>query len=390
MAREVKLKLGFARDTRDATLTIPDDEPTPWGRDSRLALVGNPTSRVDGAPKANGGAKYTYDIDLPGMLHGVILRSPYPHARVRRIDLAAARSLAGVRAVISRDDVVVRFAGQEVAAVAAVSAEIADEALGLIAVEYEELPFVAEMEAALKPDAPKVFASGNLGTPKIFASGNVADGFERAAVTHEAVYTTAVQTHVWLETHGAVASWEGDQLTVWCSTQGIFTVRDDLAVFFNLPPENVRVLTNYLGGGFGSKLGCGPEVVIAAQLAQAAGAAVKLMLPRAAEHVATGNRPNSWQQVKVAAGRDGALIAISLVQHGSGGIGGGAGSSGPYRSVYRCPNIRTEERDIYGQQRTLRAYARARMAPGMLCTRAGTRRTRQSAQNRSARVASPQ
>src|SRR5216684_3419485 len=140
MAREVKLKLGFAGDARDATLTIPDDEPNPWGRDDRLALVGNPTSRIDGALKATGGAKYTYDIDLPGMLHGAILRSPYPHARVRRIDLGAAQSLAGVRAAIRRDDETVRFAGQEVAAVAAVSAEIADEALGLIAVDYEELP----------------------------------------------------------------------------------------------------------------------------------------------------------------------------------------------------------------------------------------------------------
>jgi xanthine dehydrogenase YagR molybdenum-binding subunit len=347
MAREVKLKLGFARDARDATLTIPDDEPTPWGRDDRLALVGNPTPRIDGALKATGGAKYTYDIDLPGMLHGAILRSPYPHARVRRIDLGAAQSLAGVRAAIRRDDETVRFAGQEVAAVAAVSAEIADEALGLIAVDYEELPFVAEMEAALRPDAPKVFARGNTGAPKVSASGNLADGFEQAAVTHEAIYTTAVQTHVSLETHGAVASWEGDQLTVWCSTQGIFTVRDDLAVRFNLPPENVRVLTNYLGGGFGSKFGAGAEVVIAAQLTRAAGAPVKLMLPRAAEHVATGNRPSSWQHVKLGARRDGALTAISLVQHGSGGIGGGAGSSGPYRSVYRCANVRTEDRDVY-------------------------------------------
>ena len=101
-----------------------------------------------------------------------------------------------------------------------------------------------------------------------------------AAAVHEALYTTPVQTHVSLETHGAVASWKGDELTVWCSTQGVFTVRDDLAVLFHLPPDKVRVITEYLGGGFGSKFGAGAEVVIAARLARLAGAPVKLMLPR--------------------------------------------------------------------------------------------------------------
>jgi xanthine dehydrogenase YagR molybdenum-binding subunit len=156
-----------------------------------------------------------------------------------------------------------------------------------------------------------------------------------------------VQTHVSLETHGAVARWDGDELTVWCSTQGIFTVREDLAVMFNLPPEKVRVISAYLGGGFGSKFGAGAEVIIAAQLARDAGAPVKLMLPRAAEHLATGNRPSSWQRVKLAADRGGKLVAIELEQHGSGGIGGGAGSSGPYLTLYQCRNARVEERNVY-------------------------------------------
>ncbi|MBV8774947.1 MAG: xanthine dehydrogenase family protein molybdopterin-binding subunit, partial [Deltaproteobacteria bacterium] len=348
MARRLTLKLGYARDVQDVTVVVPDDEPAPWQFDERFALVGVDTPRLDGVLKATGNARYTYDLELPGMLYGAILRSPYPHARVGKIDLAGALQMSGVRAAIARADQVVRFAGQEVAAVAAITPELAMDALGAIRVDYQPLPFVASMQDALKGSAPRVFASGsNASAAKVFHTGNVENGFRQAAAIHEAVYTTPVQAHVSLETHGAVASWDRDKLTVWVSTQGIFTVRDDLMVFFALPPENVRVITTYLGGGFGSKFGAGAEVVMAAQLAREAGAPVKLMLPRAAEHLATGNRPSSWQHVKVAAASDAKLTAIDLFQHGSGGIGGGAGSSGPFKQVYNCPNVRTEERNVY-------------------------------------------
>jgi len=348
MARRLTLKLGFARQVQDVTVVVPDDEPTPWELDERFAVVGVDTPRLDGPLKAAGSARYTYDIELPGMLYGAILRSPYPHARVGKIDLAGARRIPGVRAAIARDDQVVRFAGQEVAAVAAISPQVADDALAAITVDYQPLPFIANMEQALKPSAPPVFASGSNATnAKLFEAGNVVHGFGQAAAVHEAIYTTQVQAHVSLETHGSVARWDGDQLTVWVSTQGIFTVRDDLMVFFALPPENVRVITAYIGGGFGSKFGAGAEVIMTAQLAREAAAPVKLMLPRAAEHLATGNRPNSWQHVKLGAAADGKLTAIELIQRGSGGIGGGAGSSGPYKQLYNCPNVRTEERNIY-------------------------------------------
>jgi xanthine dehydrogenase YagR molybdenum-binding subunit len=348
MARTVTVRLGFEGDLSDVKLVIPDEEPTPWQWGDKLSVVGRAAPRVDGPLKATGSARYTYDIDLPAMLYGAILRSPCPHARVHGVDLSRARALPGVRAAIERGEATVRFAGQEVAAVAAVSPAIANDALALIKVEYEPLPFVTDMEDAQKPSAPRVFASrSNAAPPSVKETGNAANALAQAAVTHEAVYTTPVQTHVSLETHGAVARWENDELTVWCSTQGIFTVRDDLAVLFNLPPDKVSVITAYLGGGFGSKFGAGPEVVIAAQLARAAGAPVKLMLPRSAEHLATGNRPSSRQQVKLGADRDGKLVAIQLVEEGSGGIGGGAGSAGPYHSLYRCANIRTQERDVY-------------------------------------------
>jgi xanthine dehydrogenase YagR molybdenum-binding subunit len=314
MAQRITLKLGFAGGTRDVPVVIPDDEPIPWQWGATFAVVGIETPRVDGAVKATGAARYTYDIDLPGMLHGAILRSPHPHARVRRVDLSGARRLAGVRAALERGGETVRFAGQEVAAVAATSPAIAADALALIKVDYEPMPFVAAIEDALKPDASRVFArGGNAGARRVSSRGNLKQGFEQAPIVHEAIYTTQVQTHVSLETHGAVARWNGDELTVWCSTQGIFGVRDDLEVLFNLPPDRVRVITQYLGGGFGSKFGAGVEVMIAAQLARDADAPVKLMLPRAAEHLATGNRPSSSQHVRIGSSRDGQLSAIELI-----------------------------------------------------------------------------
>lgn len=348
MARQVTLKLGFADEVRDFTVVLPEDEPIPWQWGDRFSVVRKETPRVDGPLKATGSARYSYDIRMPGMLHGAILRSLHAHAMVRSVDLSEARRHDGVVAALRVEDSEVRFAGQEVAAVAAVSPEVAADALRRIAVEYTLLPFVVDMDEAMAAGAPRVFGSrSNLGEPRVAGVGDVARAFKEAAAVHEALYTTPVQTHVALETHGAVASWEDDELTVWCSTQGVFAVRDDLAVLFELPSDKVRVITEYLGGGFGSKFGAGAEVVIAARLARLAGAPVKLMLPRAAEHVATGNRPSSSQRVRLAAGGDGKLTAIELTSHGSGGIGGGAGTSGPYRSIYPCANVRIEERDVY-------------------------------------------
>jgi CO/xanthine dehydrogenase Mo-binding subunit len=347
MSRRVTLSLGFAGHTREVTVVIPDGEPMPWQFGEHFEEIGRETPRVDGPLKVTGAARYTYDIALPGMLYGAILRSPHPHARIRGIDLSAAKRLAGVRAAISSDDSVARFAGQDVAAVAAISSDIAADALKLIRVTYDPLPFVTEMDIAAQNGAPKVFEGhSNVGRPAVWSTGDVARALASASVTHEATYITPVQTHVSLETHGAVARWDGDELTVWSSTQGIFGVRDDLAVLFNLPPGKVRVITEYLGGGFGSKFGAGREQILAAKLARAAGAPVKLMLARAEEHLATGNRPNSDQKVKLGVDRDGRLVAIELTQRGSGGIGAGSGSSGPFKSIYHCPNIRTHETNI--------------------------------------------
>src|ERR1019366_10651880 len=141
MSRRVKLNLGYEGNLHDIAVVIPDDEPTPWQWGDKLDIVGKSTPRVDGPLKATGAARYSYDIELPGMLYGAILRSPYPHARIKNIDSSRARRLNGVRAMMSMDADVVRFAGQEVAAVAAISSDIANDAIALINVEYEPLPF---------------------------------------------------------------------------------------------------------------------------------------------------------------------------------------------------------------------------------------------------------
>src|ERR1700683_288370 len=220
MSRRVTLNLGYEGNLRDVTVVIPDDEPTPWQWGDKLEIVGHPTPRIDGPLKATGTAKYTYDIQLPGMLYGAILRSPLPHARIKSIDTARAARLRGVRAIINIDDDVVRFAGQEVAAVAAISSYIANDALALIKVDYEPLPFVADLDAAMAAGAPAVFENGsNLGGAKDSSHGDAAQGFAHAETVHQATYSTQVQTHVSLEVHGSGASWDGDKLTVWTSTQ---------------------------------------------------------------------------------------------------------------------------------------------------------------------------
>ena len=382
------LRIGYGGQVKDVEVQVPEGEPPIWDGTATLATVGSPVPRLDGDAKVRGRARYTYDINLPGMLHGRTLRSPHPHARIVSIDAAKARRLPGVKAVITfeRPDAFAAlgetdeagnpieggeskaaggkrrllFAGEEVAAVAATTPEIAEDALELIEVRYEELPHVVDLEEARKAGAPKVMADGNVKEPRVRKRGDIGAGFEDAAVVVEGTYRTQVAVHHALETHGAVARWEGGKLTAWASTQGVFGVRDDLAKFFKIPVRDVRVISEYLGGGFGAKFGAGIPVTTAALLAKQAGAPVKLMLDRQEESLATGNRPNSVQWIKVGARRDGTLTAIHLKSHGTGGIAGGAGVGGPAWMIYACPNVLVEEQDVL----TNAGFAMPFRAPG--------------------------
>jgi predicted house-cleaning NTP pyrophosphatase (Maf/HAM1 superfamily) len=181
----------------------------------------------------------------------------------------------------------IRFAGQEIAALAAETSEAAEDAIRAIRVSYAPRPFVVSLEKAMESAAPLVFdgkaetktsageveesgkglpRNGNVLGPRAFSRGDVAKGFAQADVIVEGTYETQVQTHTALETHGLVARWEGDQLTVWASTQGIFSVREELAQAMEIPASKVRVITEYMGGGFGAKFGARIEGVAAARL----------------------------------------------------------------------------------------------------------------------------
>jgi xanthine dehydrogenase YagR molybdenum-binding subunit len=337
-----------------------------WPADARLAIVGRRHPRVEGPDKVTGRARYSYDVHLPGQLYARVLRSPHPHARITRIDASAAEALPGVRAVLSSAniadvpwyktsrlfDTTVRFVGDEVAAVAADSIDIAEDALRLIEIEYEVLPFVVDIERALAPGAPLVHAEGNLvDEPEAYARGDVERGFAEADVLIEQTYRTQTALHNSLEPHGCTASWEGENLTLWSSTQSIFTVRQDVAESLGLPEQRVRVIKQHMGGGFGAKQIAWKHDAVAALLSRASGRPVQLMLDREAENLAAGNRNSTVQHVKIGARRDGTLTAIQAeidLATGAYLVGGEASKvDGIYQSLYRCPNVRTVQRSVY-------------------------------------------
>lgn len=384
---------------RDVERTIPRDEPPPLPPNADLSVIGKPTPRLDGRAKVTGQARYTSDVRLPGMLYGRVVRSPHAHARVRSIDVTAAQKFPGVRAVhvvehlrtgaVLRDPSkevpsahpIVRYAGQPIAAVAAATPDAADEAARLVKVDYEVLPFVVDLEEARKPGAPLVFpgpadqaasAGGGGGAGGVPQTGNVRGpartekgsdveaALKAADVRVDMTFRTQVQTHSALETHGVVADFQGGQLTVYASTQGTHTVQDELATVFDLKKSQVRVITEFMGGGFGAKFGAGNFGVLATHLSKKAGAPVRLMLDRKEEHLGVGNRPSSVQRLRIGANKDGTLTAIHLESYGTGGTGTGAGTSGPVKNMYVAPNLVTEEYDVF----TNAGPAAAFRAPG--------------------------
>lgn len=348
-------------------LQVKEHNPLPpWTASTDLAVVGQPHARIEGAEKVTGRAQYTYDVRLPGQLSAKVLRSRFPHATITRVDTSRAEALEGVLAVLCVENApdidwyqdgklfnrTVHFVGDEVAAVAAISEEIADDALKLIEVEYEQHPFVTDLAAALAPDAPKARSEGNLaGEPKVEQRGDTDAGLREADVVVDQVYETQTALHNCLESHGSTASWEGDTLTLWDSTQSIWTVRNQVAQKLGLPEHHVRVIKQYMGGGFGSKQIPWKNTVLAALLSRQSGRPVQLMLDREAENLAAGNRNPTRQRVRLGAKRDGTLTAIDThidQTVGAYQAGGEASNvSGIYHTLYKCPNVRTEQVLVY-------------------------------------------
>jgi xanthine dehydrogenase YagR molybdenum-binding subunit len=362
MAKLVKTRVEIEGRVSEEYTLLDEPRTTAWDVEDELEVVGQPVPRVDGHQRVSGGARYPSDIQLPGLLHAKFLRSPHAHARIVRIEISRAEQLPGVRAVLSRSnapttpwrnsqplfDEIVRFAGQEVAAVVADTPGVAHAALKLIEVEYEPLPFVLDPEAALRDDAPHVFDGGNLlnGKPEEYVRGDVDKGFQQSEVIVEGSFETPAQMHNAFETHGSVATWEVDQLTVYDSTQYIHGVRDDLARWFGLNKNQVRVVKQYMGGGFGAKNATGKYTFVAALLAKRTGRPVRFFLDRVEENLATGHRSPSKQYLKIGAKKDGTLVAIDARSYSSIGAfeSGWCGPvCGPMRELYACPNVRTRE-----------------------------------------------
>jgi CO/xanthine dehydrogenase Mo-binding subunit len=317
--------------------------------------------RRDLPAKLTGEAKYAADVQLPGMLVGKILRSPYPHANIVSVDTSGVESMNGVHAVVTPFDVPkgniapdlpildteVRFVGDEVAAVAAEDEDLAQDAIGRIVVEYEVLPFVTDMRKALEPGAPPVHEGGNLvgGEPITLERGNVSEGFAEADVILEDTFRTPSHSGAALEPRAAVASWEGDALTAWKSTRGAHADRLMLSIALGVDLENVRVIGVNMGAGYGNK----DETrlsVLAAILARRAGRPVKIEATREEEFVAGRHRHATITTVKMGVKNDGTVTAIhatTIMDTGaylsSGpGVVRRAGQGALY--LYRCPNVR--------------------------------------------------
>ena len=332
--------------------------------------IGSRATRLDGPVKVTGAAKYTSDVQPEGWLCGMILRSKWPKAKIRKINLDKALKVPGIKAaVLARDgERTVRYYGEELAAVAGASKQACLDALKAIEVLVTPLPFVVREEDAREEPAPRVWEeSPNLSKPSVNEKGDVDKAFTECAAVVEGFYTTAVQIHHPLEPHGNTVSWNEAGVTAWSSTQGVFSVRDGLASHLQVPQNQVRVICDYMGGGFGSKFGPGVEGGLAARLSKAAGAPVKLMLTRFEQALAVGNRPSSFQKIKLGAAADGTLHAFEFENYGTAGIGSGGATAGggsgvelhaPY--IYRVPNMRVKQSAVAIDAGSARAFR----APG--------------------------
>ncbi|NIR49207.1 xanthine dehydrogenase family protein molybdopterin-binding subunit [candidate division KSB1 bacterium] len=357
----VKSKYFIEENFVETLAEVPTEDVKPWESDEELKVVGKPISRVDGYDKVSGSATYMFDVILPNMVHAKTLRCPFPHAKIRRIDTSRAKKLPGVLDIIThantpeitwyRDtsrlfDPHLRYEGDEIACVAAKTEHIAEQALKQIEVEYEELPFAIDPGQAMKDGAARIHDWGNIlrGKPATYERGDVKKGFSEAEVVVEEEFSTQVAIHNPTEVHGSVVNWDGDYLTIWDSTQAVFRVRDTVATSLNIPSSHVRVIKKYMGGGFGSKLFAGKYTVMAALLAKRIGRPVKITLDRREMNLAVGNRPDSVQKLKIGAKNDGTLVAMTHYSYGSSGAyPSGAGCSWPLRTLYKCPNVSTEE-----------------------------------------------
>ncbi|MFN4258504.1 MAG: xanthine dehydrogenase family protein molybdopterin-binding subunit [Gemmataceae bacterium] len=367
-------------------------------------VIGTRPIRHDGVDKVTGRALYGADIQMAGLLHGRILRSPHAHARIRGLKADKALALPGVEAVVTSADlpdpgtkiaelgegaIVLRhlssnclardkvlYKGHAVAAVAATSPHIAEEALKLIEVDYEPLPPVIDVVAAMKDGAPLLHEeqqTQSLGKPTgkksniakhiQFKHGDVQAGFKQAAVVIEREFHTATVHQGYIEPHNATAMYNPDgQLTIWCSTQGSFTVRAQVAELLHVPVSKVKVVPMEIGGGFGGKIRVYLEPV-AALLSRKTGKPVKVLMNRAEVFEGTGPTPGSYIKVKIGADQQGRITAAQAYLAYEAGAFPGSPVGPGCMCIFACydiPNVHIDGYDVVVNKPTTSAYR----APG--------------------------
>ena len=367
-------------------------------------VVGKRHLRPDGVDKVTGRAQYGADVQLAGLLQGKVLRSPHAHARIKSIDTSAAEAYPGVHAVVTASDLPfasltreelggdyqrlkfasnhvlasdkVLFKGHPVAAVAAENLHVAEEALLLIKVEYEVLPPAMTVRQAMEPDAPllheDLFTSelgelsdkpSNIASHMAFEAGDLDAGFQQAEVVLEREYETASVHQGYIEPHNSTAFWNTDgQLNIWCSTQGPFVVRTNVADILRHPVSRVKVTPMEIGGGFGGKITAYLEP-IAALLSKKSGRPVKVLMTRTEVFEASGPAPGTWMKVKLGATRDGKITAADIsLAFEAGAYPGSPVMSGAACSLacYDIPNARINGYDVVVNKPKTAAYR----APG--------------------------
>ena len=335
-----------------------------------MTTVGQPVPRIDAYDKVTGRAAYVGDLEIPGMVHGLILRSPWPHARVLSIDASEAERLPGVLGVLTRDHLggidpyfgsvvrdrpivamdKVRYQGEPVAAVAARDLATAQEALELIRIEYEELPLVSDTEEALVPGSPALHET-NLCAEHHYDWGDVEEGFAQSDRVFEDTFTFPMVYHYALEPHTSIGQYTNQGITVWSTAQHPFLVRGDLARMFGFSLHQVRIIVPYLGGGFGSKSYTKMEP-LAVALSKVAGRPVRLALS-VEEAFKTVRRHAARCTVKTGVKLDGTFVARECLIHLDTGayadngplVANRAGEriAGPYR----WPNLKVSSSAVY-------------------------------------------
>jgi len=321
-----------------------------WPAADQRALIGKRISRIDGPWKSSGRVKYTYDVNRPGMLYGLMVTSPYAHAKITKIDTSEAEQMPGVKAVqiMFGEGKEVLWAGQEIVALAAETEDQARDAARKVKIEYQQLPhFVLDTT----PDK-----AGSEHTKDLTerTAGDPTAGFQQAEVTSEGRYGASVITHCCMESHGQVTEWKGDSLTFWATTQNVSGIGGEVAQGVGIPASKVEVISPVMGGGFGSKFAGETWGVACAQLAKKAGRPVKMMLERDHELMVAGARPSMYADVKVGAKRDGTLVAWD--SHSWGTAGPAAPGAPPLPYIFKIPNNHVKHTGVLTNTGPARAW----------------------------------